>query len=161
MTVHSIRLAEWRPPVATVHIECSRGFYMRSLAHDIGERLGCGAHLQSLARLRTGQFRISDAISLDDAQKSFEEDAWRESLINPDVVIGNMRALIVGKSDQRRIQNGLAIFPKATLNSLRPDERFRAYTQDGQFLAIMRFDASERSSWRPDKVFMTPDNGIV
>ena len=54
MTVHSIRLADWNPPVATVRIECSRGFYMRSLAHDIGVRLGCGAHLQSLRRLRTG-----------------------------------------------------------------------------------------------------------
>ena len=160
MTVHSIRLADWRPPIATIHIECSRGFYMRSLAHDIGERLGCGAHLQSLTRLRTGRFRISDAISLDAAQKSFEEDAWRESLISPDVVIGNMRALIVGESEQGRIQNGRAILPRTPLNSLRPDERFRAYTQDGQFLAIMRFDATE-TLWRPDKVFMPSGNGAA
>ncbi len=153
MTVHSIRLADWQPPVATVHIECSRGFYMRSLASDIGERLGCGAHLQSLTRLRTGRFRISDAISLDAAQNEFEEGAWRESLISPDFVIGNMRAVIVGEREQDSVQNGRPIPLQSDLGSLCPDERFRAYTQDGRFLAIMRFDAPERS-WRPDKVFM-------
>ena len=157
MTVHSIRLANWRPPVATVRIECSRGFYMRSLAHDIGARLGCGAHLQSLVRLRTGCFRIDAALSLDAACRSFQEGVWRESLISPDIVLGHMRAIIVGISEQRMIQNGGQIPSKAISGSLKPDERFRAYTQDGRFLAIMRFDTSEMS-WQPHKVFIQSDN---
>ena len=152
MTVHSIRLAGWNPPVATVHIECSRGFYMRSLAHDIGVQLGCGAHLKSLTRLRTGRFRIDDAVSIETAQRSFEEGSWPELLASLDSVLGDLRAIIVDEREQTSIQNGRPV-PLSKDDSAPPsDEQFRAYSLDGEFLAIMRFDASDRC-WRPDKVF--------
>lgn len=153
MTVHSIRLAGWNPPVATVHIECSRGFYMRSLAHDIGVQLGCGAHLESLTRLRTGRFRIADAVSIETAQRSFEEGSWPELLASLDSVLGDLRAIIVGEREQTSIQNGRPVPLTEDDDAPMPDEQFRAYSLDGEFLAIMRFDASDRC-WRPDKVFI-------
>ncbi len=152
MTVHSIRLEDWNPPVATVHIECSRGFYMRSLAHDIGVQLGCGANLKSLTRLRTGRFRIADAVSIETAQKSFEEGSWPELLVGLDSVLGDLRAIIVGEREQTNIQNGRPVPFAEDDPTLRPDEQFRAYSLDGEFLAIMRLDASDRC-WRPNKVF--------
>ena len=156
MTVHSIQLEDWNPPVATVHIECSRGFYMRSLAHDIGVQLGCGAHLKSLTRLRTGRFRISDAVSIETAQRSFEDGSWPELLASLDSVLGDLRAIIVGETGQTSIQNGRSVLLAEDDPTLRPDEQFRAYGLDGEFLAIMRFDASDRC-WRPNKVFHVPD----
>ncbi len=156
MTVHSIRLANWNPPVATVRIECSRGFYMRSLAHDIGVQLGCGAHLQSLRRLRTGRFRIADAVSLDAAQRGFEDGSWPELLFSPDGALGDLRALVVGERARSHIQNGRAVPLAGEDCGAEPDERFRAYALDGEFLAIMRFDSSA-NCWRPDKVF-SPSN---
>ena len=152
MTVHSIRLADWNPPVATVRIECSRGFYMRSLAHDIGVRLGCGAHLKSLIRLRTGRFRIADAVSIEDAQRSFENGSWPELLISPDSVLGDLRAIIVGERERASIQNGRPVPLSKDDSPSRADEQFRAYSLDGDFLAIMRLDAPSRR-WRPTKVF--------
>ena len=152
MTVHSIRLEDWNPPVATVHIECSRGFYMRSLAHDIGVQLGCGANLKSLIRLRTGRFRIADAVSIETAQNSFEEGSWSELLVSLDSVLGDLRAIIVGEREQTSIRNGRPVPLAEDDPTLRPDEQFRAYSLDGEFLAIMRFDASDRC-WRPNKVF--------
>ncbi len=152
MTVHSIRLAGWNPPVATVHIECSRGFYMRSLAHDIGVQLGCGAHLKSLTRLRTGRFRIADAVSIETAQRSFEEGSWPALLASLDSVLGDLRAIIVGEREQASIQNGRPVPLSEDDSATQSDEQFRAYGLDGEFLAIMRFDASDRC-WRPDKVF--------
>ena len=152
MTVHSIQLADWKPPVATVHIECSRGFYMRSLAHDIGVQLGCGAHLKSLTRLRTGQFRIADAVSIETAQRSFEDGSWPELLVSLDSVLGDLRAIIVGERGQTSIQNGRPVPLSEDNRTPRPDEQFRAYNLEGEFLAIMRFDASGRC-WRPNKVF--------
>ena len=152
MTVHSIRLEDWKPPVATVHIECSRGFYMRSLAHDIGVQLGCGAHLESLTRLRTGRFRIDDAVSIETAQRSFEEGSWPELLVSLDSVLGDLRAIIVGEREQAGIQNGRPVPLSEDDSTLRLDKQFRAYSLEGEFLAIMRFDASDRC-WRPDKVF--------
>ena len=152
MTVHSIRLEDWNPPVAMVHIECSRGFYMRSLAHDIGVQLGCGAHLRSLTRLRTGRFRIADAVPIEVAQRSFEEGSWPELLVSLDSVLGDLRAIIVGEREQASIQNGRPVPLSQDDSAPRPDEQFRAYSLDGEFLAIMRFDASDRC-WRPNKVF--------
>ena len=156
MTVHSIRLAAWRPPVATVQIECSRGFYMRSLAHDIGEKLGCGAHLQSLTRLRTGRLRIADAVSIETVQRSFQEGWSRRLIFSPDGALGDLRALIVSEEERDDIQNGRRIYVDRGCPTLRPDERFRAYSQDGEFLALMRFDTLE-NCWRPHKVFKAPN----
>ena len=48
--VYRLELLEFAPPIVTLEVECGRGFYVRSLAHDLGERLGCGAHLESLTR---------------------------------------------------------------------------------------------------------------
>lgn len=157
MMVHSIRLADWRPPIATVQIECSRGFYMRSLAHDIGTELGCGAHLQSLTRLRTGRFTIADAVSIETVQRSFREGWWRELLVSPDSVLGELRALVVSERERRDIQNGRRIYSAQEECALRQDERFRAYSQEGEFLALLRFDESEKCL-KPDKVFKTLDD---
>ena len=67
VVVRHISLTDWHPPVATVNIECGSGFYVRSLAHDLGETLGCGGHMRSLIRRRVGPFHIDDALALDDA----------------------------------------------------------------------------------------------
>ncbi len=156
MTVHSIRIEDWNPPVATIHIECSRGFYMRSLAHDIGVRLGCGAHLKSLTRLRTGRFRIADAVSIEDARRSFDNGSWPELLVSLDGALGDLRAIIVGESEQANIQNGRPVPLSEDDGPLRPDEQFRAYGLEGDFLAIMRLDAPNKR-WRPTKVFKVSD----
>lgn len=59
-------------PEARVRIACSKGTYIRAFARDLGEALGSGAHLSSLVRSRSGAFRVSDALSLDDALALFE-----------------------------------------------------------------------------------------
>ena len=129
---------------------------MRSLAHDIGHQLGCGAHLMSLRRLRTGRFGISDALSIESAQRRFEDGSWTEALLSPDSALGDLRALVVGERDRSHIQNGRAVPLAEDIRDAGPDERFRAYSLDGEFLAILRLDPSG-NSWRPDKVF-SPSN---
>ncbi|MBS0625457.1 MAG: tRNA pseudouridine(55) synthase TruB [Verrucomicrobia bacterium] len=57
------KLIRYEYPELEIEVECSKGTYIRSLAHDIGQMLGCGAHLSSLVRLRSGQFRLEDCIS--------------------------------------------------------------------------------------------------
>ncbi len=64
VVVHSIELVECNLPFVRVEVWCGKGFYMRSLAHDLGERLGVGGHLHSLTRLGIGPFSIEEAISL-------------------------------------------------------------------------------------------------
>ena len=67
--VFEITVLDWSPPQVTLEATCGRGFYVRSLAHDLGSSLGCGGHLKSLTRLRSGPFKVADALSVSDAEE--------------------------------------------------------------------------------------------
>ncbi len=69
--IHNLELVDWQPPVATIEIVCGKGTYIRSLAYDLGQALGCGAYLKSLIRQRCGFFDIRDAVSLPQFQDAF------------------------------------------------------------------------------------------
>jgi tRNA pseudouridine55 synthase len=145
-------LQEWSPPLATIEVSCGRGFYMRSLAHDLGQALGCGAHLKALTRLRSGPFKLSDAVPLEDAERSFADSTWQEFLHAPDVALYNLRAAIVSKRLEDMIRQGRPLPPALRVPFSRPNEQCRAYSLDGRFLAVLTFDAAA-GQWRADKVF--------
>lgn len=65
VTVSALTLERFECPLAQIRVTCSAGFYVRSLAHELGERLGCGAHLESLRRTRAGSYTQADAVPLD------------------------------------------------------------------------------------------------
>jgi len=65
VTIHSLELTRLEPPEFDLQVHCSKGTYIRTLAMDIGEMLGCGAHLTALRRLASGPFQLDDAITLD------------------------------------------------------------------------------------------------
>ena len=152
VTVYEIELATWTPPVATVTVHCGSGFYVRSLARDMGELLQCGAHLKSLRRHATGPFRLEDAVSLEDACRSFEDGTWPAVVHAPDVVLGSMRPITLDARLDRFVRNGRPVPEDEAGIAGEPDERARAYGPDGRFLAVMRWSV-ESSHWRPEKVF--------
>jgi tRNA pseudouridine55 synthase len=69
ITVFSLTLEEFSPPFLIIRVVCSPGSYMRTLAHDLGQRLGCGAHLAALTRLRSGPFTLEQAVDLADLDR--------------------------------------------------------------------------------------------
>jgi tRNA pseudouridine55 synthase len=77
VTVHDLRLLAIEGPQITLHIRCSAGFYVRSLAHDLGTQLGLGAHLTALRRTRSGDCTLDDAMTLDQAERNPAEAAQR------------------------------------------------------------------------------------
>ena len=152
--VHDIQLTDWDPPVATVAIVCGKGFYVRSLAHDLGNALGCGGHLKSLVRRRTGPFALVNAVSLNEAVERIESGRADELLYSPDVVLESMPAMILGQQNLKMVRNGRPLPVGMAPCGAGPDARVRAYSTDGSFVAVMRFDG-ELSQWRPHKVFDT------
>lgn len=68
-------------PRVTMKVTCSKGTYIRTLCHDIGQKLGCGAAMESLVRTRVGRFRIEDAVKLGELQKLADEDRLEEVVI--------------------------------------------------------------------------------
>lgn len=168
VTVHGIAVEGWEPPVVTVRVECGKGFYMRSLAHDLGEALGCGGHMKTLARMRAGAFSVDEALSLEEAEERFADGSWREVMHSPDVALRGLRAIIVGGRVEAMVRNGRFFDAggdaggTASQAQQQPQagERCRAYSTDGRFLAIVVYDGELRR-WKPDKVFALsyPDEG--
>lgn len=152
VTVYDIKLVDWSPPLVTLEVSCGRGFYMRSLAYDLGQAIGCGGHLKSLIRTRGGVFRIESSLTPEQVEQSFENDTWRDVIHPPDVVLSSLRAVIVGKRIEDMIRNGRSLPPGVGIPRARPDEKCRVYTVDGRFLAVLLFDAPA-GQWRPEKVF--------
>jgi tRNA pseudouridine55 synthase len=65
--IYSFRLLSYEEPLVTFRIACTKGTYVRSVAHDFGQKIGCGAHLSALRRTGSGRFEVTDAISLEKA----------------------------------------------------------------------------------------------
>ncbi|MCL1919734.1 MAG: tRNA pseudouridine(55) synthase TruB [Kiritimatiellaeota bacterium] len=64
--VYRFDLEDWAPPLVTFSVDCTKGTYVRTLAHDVGQALGCGACLDSLCRTKSGAFSVADALPFDD-----------------------------------------------------------------------------------------------
>ena len=152
VTVYGITLQDWTPPFATIQVDCGKGFYMRSLANDLGQTLGCGGNLKTLTRLKSGAFAAEETLSLDEVEERFADGSWREVVHSPDIAIRNLRAIIVGKRAEDMLRNGRALDAGGASQQPQPGERCRAYSTDGRFLATVMFDAELRQ-WRPEKVF--------
>lgn len=71
VTVYDITILEYRAPVLEVMVHCGSGFYVRSLAHDLGHKIGCGGHLSSLIRTSIGNYRLDDAFTMSQFAEAF------------------------------------------------------------------------------------------
>lgn len=151
VSVQSIDVVAFEPPFVTLDIDCWKGFYVRSLAHDLGAALGVGGTLASLRRLRVGTWRAEDAVTPETLEQEIEAGGWLQRLWAPDDVLLEWRAAVLGPDNARRIINGLEA--KIDAPAQTPGEPCRAYTSEGDFLAVLRNDGG---LWRPEKVFIPP-----
>jgi len=158
VVIHRLELIAWASSddqaACTMEIECSPGTYIRALVHDLGQELGCGAHVTGLTRLASGSFRLDDAVRLDHLAQAVEDGDWYELLFPVDEALADrFPALQLSADEARRLCSGQPIVDghgRAEDGTLA-----RAYDPGGQFLAIVAYDAQE-NVWRPRKVFVSP-----
>ena len=152
--VYELRLTVWDPPGCTLELTCSPGTYVRALAHDLGQSLGCGASLAALTRLASGSFRLEDAISVQEFSQAAAAGHWTELLLPMDTALSHMLALTLENDEAHRICAGQAVPGTAPEGS--QEGLARAYGADGTFLAIVAFDPAS-NTWKPRKVFAAPE----
>ena len=150
--VYRLELIGWQPPHLSIEVECGRGTYIRSLAHDLGQSLGCGAHLSQLVRLRCGPFYISDSLTMPQLEDSFLNGYWQQLLYPMDVALEGIPAAIVDPGQERAILHGRPV----AMESAAAGDRCRAYSTDGRFLAVLGI-LPQSGLWHPQKVF--PEEG--
>lgn len=103
--VYALRLLDWRPPDATIDVECSKGTYIRVLAEDIGAALGCGAHLAALRRTATGGFALAQATTLE-ALGSMSDGELLDALQPVASLVAGLAVLAVAEVDALRFRQG-------------------------------------------------------
>jgi tRNA pseudouridine55 synthase len=137
----------WEPPVVRLLVDCGKGTYIRALARDLGAALGCGAHLHRLVRLRTGPFFLDQALTVEELAAEFEETPWPELALHPDAALLDWPVIVLDEAGTLAWRQGKDI--RAGRGAA--NEHCRAYSTEGDWLGLGRFDA-ERDAWRPEKV---------
>jgi tRNA pseudouridine55 synthase len=106
VTIHALDIVRWQSDELVIDVRCSKGTYIRTLAEDIGEALGCGAHLATLRRTGSGALDVADAVTIDALQAL--EPAAREALLRPpQVLLGETPEVRLPADEAGRFLTGL------------------------------------------------------
>lgn len=147
--VYSLELLEWAPPDAVVDVYCSSGTYVRSLAHDLGEKLGCGATLTGLRRTKSGRFTLRDAVPLRKLREAFADGTWYQFLIPAAEALSDWKSLELTNEQVDAIRHGHRIPAESVTDKL-----VRGISEAGELVALLEFD-EKTSEWQPKKVFFS------
>jgi tRNA pseudouridine55 synthase len=143
--VTDIAMTDWSPPLFSFRVACSAGTYVRTLAHDLGLRLGCGAHITRLVRTASGPFRIEDAVRL----SALTQDNWLVYLQPMEAAVAGYPAIVFDRQAVDRLTHGqnTSRLPAHPILDMA-----RACTPEGSFFALVRASA-DNTQWVPHKVF--------
>jgi tRNA pseudouridine55 synthase len=147
VTIHELALVDFAPPRLVLEILCSPGTYIRSLAHDLGQVLGCGAVLESLVRTASGAFELAEAVSWERLLIDFETGTWQQHLVPADRALPSTPRVILSAGQFERLRDGMPFTAPDVTPGLA-----RAYSPESRFVAVLRGDP-ESGVWRPHKVF--------
>jgi len=156
--VHRLELVDFASPSFAVEIECGHGFYVRSLANDLGERLGCGAHLEKLTRTAVGPFERESSVDMEALREAFRDGSWQRLLLPLDSVLLHCHAAILGERNEGELRFGRALnlqpADEGHVRLLSAGTPCRAYSVDGRLLGLLSY--AEDAVWQPKKVLSTP-----
>lgn len=154
--IRELEILQMNLPTVRFRVVCSKGTYIRTLCHDIGEKLGCGGAMASLIRSRVGIFGLEEALRLSEIEKLRDENKISNIIVPPDVVFGDCREVKVTSAARRLLENGNKIPAGMLADSslLRRKERLRMYDEEGRFYGIYEYHAGAKEA-RPVKMFLS------
>lgn len=179
VTIHRIELLRWEPPFLEVAVDCDPGTYIRSLAHDLGQALGCGATLAGLMRARSGAFTLADAVTPEELAAAAASGTIGRYVRPLQDALTGLIPIVVTETEAAALRQGRPIpvpaaeaglgaqqpQPTGGLRLQAPASTFAAdagagsgmrqgyaVLTNGTVVAILRYDADQRAWW-PDKVF--------
>jgi tRNA pseudouridine55 synthase len=147
--VYNLDLLEWAPPEAVIDVYCSSGTYVRSLAHDMGEALGCGAHLVGLRRTKSGRFTLRDAVPLRKLRETFDNGTWYQFLIPAAEALSDWPAIELSQTQVEDVRHGHRIPADPEKGKMA-----RGISEQGELVALLELDATT-NEWQPKKVFFS------
>ena len=152
--IMEISLSNFEDNIITFKVSCSKGTYIRTLCHDIGQKLGCGACMEKLTRTKVSRFEIKDSLTLAQIEVLKKEDRLSEILIPIDQMFANYPSIIVSGEAARLAYNGNGIKDR----DVRKDENIldeayvRVYDDVEDFIGVYQYHEKERE-YRIRKMF--------
>lgn len=171
ITIYELELLKAEHPEYEIRVVCSKGTYIRTLCHDIGQDLSCGAVMTSLVRSRVGEFRLKDAKTLDELQELADQGRVQEAVIPVEEMFHALPAIQVSDGAQKALLNGnqlkrseVLMKEEAGTTGKIPGEfpvdqgEYRVYSMDSRFCAIYRYEG-DRRLFTPVKMFLEGQDG--
>lgn len=149
ITITRLELAAFEDGLAQIEVDCSAGTYVRVLAADIGEALGCGAHLESLRRVASGPFALDQAVAFEQLEAEAEAGGIEKRVVSPADAM-ELPVLELAEAGARRVRHGGDISPGARLR-IAPGDRVVGTDIDGEMVGLLELRA-DRRLW-PLRVF--------
>ncbi len=161
--IHSFILKEYHPPFLDFEVKCSSGTYIRSLAHDLGQILRCGAHLSELTRTKIEPFELSAAFTLEEIKQLNGEGKINHCLIVVESLLPQFPKVILKESGTVLARNGNMVFPENISKVIQtdtpqdkiPKEKeviYRLFNLEGELLGLAKKEP-EKNSLHPFLVF--------
>ncbi len=147
--IYSIGLLDFAPPEVEIEVHCSKGTYIRSLAHDLGEKLGCGAHITALARTAIGHFTLEDSVGLEPLREALVQGYAGQFLHPLDEALLDFEAIVVEPDVAKRLQQGNPLTSERDHST----PLLRVYSQSGQLIGLLERGETP-GLWKPKKVFL-------
>lgn len=142
-------------PRVRFSVECSKGTYIRTLCHDIGQTLGIPAHMSALTRTKSGPFGLDDAYTLEQIEQFHAEERMAQILLSASVAVPQFPVYAVNEQQMHRVMNGMQMTFSLNDHNLAQDSKIRVEDGNGQLLAIYRVMqiAGQSVHCKPEKVF--------
>jgi tRNA pseudouridine55 synthase len=155
--IYDIRILDYLEEAheVTVSVDCSKGTYIRTLLHDIGETLGCGGAMKRLIRTRAGCFFVEDAMKLAEIEQLVLDNQIGKHIITIDEMLKQYEKINLHRQYHKLIYNGNP-FCKEHISTkiMKPSKEWvRVYDADNVFIGIYQFDF-EKNYYRPVKMFL-------
>ena len=163
--IYEIEILEMQLPRVRMRVTCSKGTYIRTLCHDIGEKLSCGGCMEELVRTKVSRFEIGEAYTLDEISELCREEKLQRVVLPVDEMFSEYREVAVKEKWDSQVHNGNGFPEKAVLQKpegesptpeIQDKERVRVYDSRSHFIGIYEYRSKVRE-YRIVKMFFNKD----
>ena len=157
ITIYEINVIDISLPLVTMEVSCSKGTYIRTLCNDIGEKLKCGAAMDSLVRVRAAGFEIDDALKLSEIEILRDQGVLEDYILGIDEALEEYPAVKADVKCTKILANGGSVLIEDTDYKediyLRIDDKLlvRMYMADGTFVGVYE---KKETAFKPNKMFL-------
>ena len=146
VTVYSLRILEIDLPRVRMEVTCSKGTYIRTLCHDMGQKLGCGGCMETLLRTRVERFLVEDALRLCEAEALMQEGVLCERVTPIDAMFPQYKKVYLNPGAARTVRHGNRFCQKdaACFGDFRDGENILVYDENRNFIAVYEFLAQKK-----------------